>query len=269
MTTDTTVDRWLSGERLPQARARLIAFPHAGGAASAYRQWSTWAGPDMELRAVQYPGRAGRFTEPAHTRCEPLAHDIAARLQAFTDLPLVLFGHSMGALVAFEVAVELERTYGIRPAHLIVSGAPAPSVPSRTIAMRSDVPDATLVAAMRELGGSKEEVLADPELLPLILPVMRADLTIGENYRPRARTRIGAPVTVMSGADDSSATAADVQGWQEYTTGEFQQLSFPGDHFYLHADQARQVFGRVRDLVGQCAADGTRRPDRRWSEHTQ
>ncbi|MFD4631068.1 thioesterase II family protein [Streptomyces sp. NPDC058284] len=263
------MDRWLLGDRLPEARARLIAFPHAGGAAGAYRQWSLWAGPDMELHAVQYPGRAGRFREPAHTRCEPLAHDIAARLQAFTDLPLILFGHSMGALVAFEVAVELERTYGIRPAHLIVSGAPAPSVPSRTTGMRSDVSDDALVAAMRDLGGSKEEVLADPELLPLILSVMRADLAIGESYRPRARTRIGAPVTVMSGVDDAFATAGAVQEWREYTTGEFRHLSFPGAHFYLHDDQAPQVFGRVREVVERCAADGARRPDGRRSEHTQ
>ncbi|MFK4066958.1 thioesterase II family protein [Streptomyces sp. NPDC029674] len=269
MTTDATVDRWLLGDRLPHPRARLIAFPHAGGAAAAYRQWSTWAGPDMELHAVQYPGRAGRFREPAHTRCEPLALDTAARLQSFADLPLILFGHSMGALVAFEVAVELERTYGIRPAHLIVSGAPAPSVPSRTTEMRSDASDDALVRAMRELGGSKEEVLADPELLPLILSVMRADLTIGETYRPRARTCIAAPVTVMSGVDDDFATAAAVQGWQEYTTGEFRQESFPGAHFYLHADQARQVFDRVRELVERCAADGARQPGGRRSEHTR
>ncbi|MFI7322847.1 thioesterase II family protein [Streptomyces venezuelae] len=247
MNADPMVDRWLSGTRDPRARTRLIAFPHAGGACGAYRQWQAWTDPGLEVRAVRYPGRAGRFTEPPYTRCEPLARDIAACLQMVADLPLVLFGHSMGALVAFEVAVELERTYGIRPAHLIVSGAPAPHLPSVTPGMRSDAGDAELVEAMRALGGSSEDVLNEPDLVALLLPAMRADLAIGESYRPRARTRVAAPLTAMSGVDDGDATPDAVQEWQAYTEGTFRRRSFPGGHFYLHDEQARQVFDRVRE----------------------
>lgn len=244
-----TKDPWFLTPDPPDApEVTFVAFPHAGGSGSVYRGWQRWLGPSADLCAVQYPGHTGRFAEPLWYRCEALANAVASRLVARSDRPVVLFGHSMGSLVAFEVAVRLEQRYGISPAHLFVSGSPGPQFPPRTTVC-SRFSDEQLTAWLREMGGCEESVIVDQDLLGILLPVLRADLAVGETYRPWRGTGVSCPVTSLTGAGDSSVTPAENRAWRETTSGPFRQRIFPGGHFYLHDEAARDVVRFVRRTI--------------------
>src|SRR3954469_3637770 len=175
----------------PWATTRLICFPHAGGSAVAYRSWTP--SPAVEVHAVQYPGRADRIREPFVTDARQMAKLIVAALAPRQDRPMALFGHSMGALVAYETALLLE-AQGMPPVHLFVSGTRPPhfrgdrdEVSTRT--------DAGVIAALDELGGSDMEALRDPELRELVLPYIRADFKLVETYEQAPGSRLTVPVT--------------------------------------------------------------------------
>ena len=231
---------------LPAAtEAVVVAFPHAGGSGAAYRGWQRALGPRIALLAVTHPGHTGRFTEPLLETCEELADEVAPRLTARPGLPLVLFGHSMGSLVAFEVARRLEQRYGISPAHLFVSGSPGPGRPARATASYR-LPDDRLIGWLEEMGGCDEAIARDRELMAFLLPVLRADLRFGESYRPWTGSGVSCPVTALTGAQDPSVTPAENLAWQEATGAAFRQHIFPGGHFYLHEDAAHDVVATVR-----------------------
>ncbi|TQJ52597.1 alpha/beta fold hydrolase [Streptomyces sp. NBC_00080] len=245
-----SVGRWFLGGTEPDATARLFAFPHAGGAGGVYRSWQGRMSPRVHVRPVQYPGHMGRFGEPLITRCGPLAEAATAAVLPETDLPVTLFGHSMGALVAFAVAARLEHEHGVKPAHLIVSGAPAPHLPSRA-SVNATLPDGELIAWLREMGGSDPSVLADDELLGMLLPVLRADLAVGDTFRPYRGAPLSCPVTVLHGNGDALVDVAELDAWAEHTSGRTQRFALPGGHFYLHEESADAVVRRVLDVIDE------------------
>lgn len=242
--------RWFLGSARPDATARLFAFPHAGGAGGVYRLWQERMSPRVDVRPVQYPGHMGRFGEPLLTRCDELADGVTAAVLPETDVPVTLFGHSMGALVAFAVAVRLEHEHGVKPAHLIVSGAPAPHLPSRA-AVNATLSDDRLIAWLREVGGSDPAVLADDDLLGMLLPVLRADLSVGDTFRPYRGAPLSCPVTVLHGNADTLANTAELDAWAEHTSGRTRRSGFPGGHFYLHEESAEDVVRLLLDVTGQ------------------
>jgi surfactin synthase thioesterase subunit len=230
----------------PWASMRLICFPHAGGSAVFYRSWAKALTPAIEVHAVQYPGRADRIRDPFITDGRQLARLVAGALSPLLDRPVVLFGHSMGAVLAYEVARILENR-GNTPAHLFVSGA-RPAHQRGESDGNAGKDDDALVAEMVKLGGSDAEVLADPEMRELILPYVRNDFALVESYTYRPAEPLTTPVTAMVGDADPHVTAAQATGWGELTSGAFTINEFPGDHFYLVPQQAQVVSEILRQL---------------------
>jgi len=234
-----TTDRWLR----PVGTARegaptLVCVPHAGGAADYYRPLLRPLVPHANVRVVEYPGHGDRSDEAPLSSVEALAERIAARLDSCTASPVTLFGHSLGALVGYEVAVRL--TDRGRPPHaLVVSGhgvtrPPWPNVPR-------EIPDGVLLDQLRRYGGTDEVLLKRPELLRAQLPALRHDIRVARSYRHPPVQRLTCPVTALVGDADPYATAHAARGWAAFTTGRFELAVFPGGHFYLSSQRDQLV----------------------------
>jgi medium-chain acyl-[acyl-carrier-protein] hydrolase len=247
-------DLWIQRPRpRPGARLRLLLLAHAGGGASAYRGWADAFPEEVEVCPVQLPGRENRLRERPHDRVEPLVSELARALEPWRDLPYALFGHSTGALIGFELARHAARTGAPGPVHLFASGRRAPDVPSRQGDLHA-LPDAELIAELRELGGMPQALLDHPELMQLLLPVLRADLALTETYTPVPGATIAAPVTAYTGAADGKVAEEDARAWGRHTTAAFALRTFPGDHFYLFAERDRVIQSLTADLRPHVAA---------------
>jgi surfactin synthase thioesterase subunit len=216
----------------PDAPARLLCFPHAGGAAAAQHALSAAVAGPLEPLVVQYPGRHDRFTEPFAERTGQIVDAVLRELPPDpAGRPLALFGHSMGALVAFETARALQAR-GRPPAALFVSGRQGPSLPlpARWPGAPSDD---ELLAEMRLLAGTDEGLLADPMLLELVLPALRADYALLSAYVYRPGPRLLCPVVALTGDTDLRVPVAEVAAWERETERGFSTHVLPGGHFYL------------------------------------
>jgi len=233
-------------------RIQLVCLPHAGGSATFFAPLAREMPPSAEVLAVQYPGRQERRNEPAVEDISELADRIARALEhAGEDAPLVLFGHSMGALLAWEVARRLEARTATQPAGLIVSGRGAPSV-HRDVRLHHRS-DAELVADLRYLSGTAGDLLADPEMLRMVLPVLRSDYKAVDGYRYHPAALLRCPVSVFAGESDPWAPEKQCREWREEAAGPVAFRSFPGDHFYLSA-QWPQVARAVAETFAGAAA---------------
>ncbi|GAA3548217.1 alpha/beta fold hydrolase [Amycolatopsis ultiminotia] len=237
---ETGVSRWIrrfhpSGG----ARARLVCLPHAGGSATAYFPFSRAAAeavPDVEVVAVQYPGRQDRRGEPCFDDVGAMADAIADDLRRWADLPLALFGHSMGATVGYEVARRLE-VRGTPPLGLFASACRAPSVHRIEYVHQRD--DEGLIAALKELSGTDAGVFGDDELLRMVLPAVRGDYTAVETYRHRPGAEPSCPIQVLTGDRDPVTSLADAGAWHAHSTASTAVEVLPGGHFYLHEQLPR------------------------------
>ncbi|GGS36316.1 thioesterase II family protein [Actinokineospora fastidiosa] len=232
--------RQVTGPR--RAAARLVCFPHAGGTAAAFRGWGAHVPPDVEVLAVRYPGRQDRIAEPCVDTMEPLVAAVTAALP--TDLPLVLFGHSMGASVAHEVT----RALPVPPVLLAVSGRRPPHL----LRIRDVQGDSAIIADVKRLGEANAEVLDHPELRDLILPAIRADYHLVRTYEPGSLPPVAVPIVAHTAEDDPEAPVSDMRGWAELTTAEFDLTVWSGGHFYLAAHEAELVSmlcARLGELV--------------------
>ncbi|MQA07852.1 MAG: alpha/beta fold hydrolase [Pseudonocardiaceae bacterium] len=217
--------------RRPEARQRLFCFPHAGGAASTFRTWPDRLPGAVELVTAQYAGREDRMDVPMRDTMSGLVADIVEEMAPLADVPFALFGHSMGAAVAYEVALAL-RLRGMRqPTQLFVSAREAPDLArGGTVHLRDDD---GLCAELIRLGGTTEEVLAHREMRELILPMVRNDYRLIETYEPTAADALECPITVLRGDADPEVTSEEALAWRARTRGRFEVVVFPGDHFYL------------------------------------
>ncbi|WP_189213986.1 thioesterase II family protein [Actinokineospora fastidiosa] len=242
-----TTELWIRRfHRSPRARARLLALPHAGGGASYYFPLSRDLAPDIEVLAVQYPGRQDRRDEPCVETVEDLADLLVDIVEPWADLPLALFGHSMGASVAFEVAVRL-RECGVIPACLVASGRRAPSAPRDERVHQRD--DAGLLDEIRTLDGTQGPLLSDPEIVAMVLPAIRSDYRAAETYRFTPGTpRLDCPIHVLIGDSDPKVSRPEADRWAEHTTAACTVEEFPGGHFYL-ADHQAAVNARIAALI--------------------
>jgi surfactin synthase thioesterase subunit len=227
---DGTASGWLRRPaRRPNASLRLVCFPHAGGGASAYWQWPRLLPPEVEVLAVQYPGRQDRFADPFADSLVEMADPIASEVAALAG-PVALFGHSMGALVAFEVARRLRGAGPQAPRRLVVSAHPAPTRP-RTSKPAGDS-DEEVLAYLRELGGAGAGLLEDPDLRELTLPMVRNDLRMVRNYRYVRQPPLDCPISAVAGAQDRSCPAEHMREWGAQTSARFDLAVLAGDHFY-------------------------------------
>jgi pyochelin biosynthetic protein PchC len=240
--------RWIRPLNSGDHRAvHIVCFPHSGGSAGEFRSWRTLLPPDIALAAVQYPGRGDRFHEKPIADVRQMSAPIAAELLALATVPTVLFGHSMGALLAYEVALLLQDE-GLAPAHLFVSGSPAPSrAGGGTTHLASD---GVLWSTVCRLGGVEPAVEQDEELRELLLPTLRSDITASETYRPRPGRGLSCPVTCYHGLGDPLVRQAQLREWAAITTGPFVLRTRAGGHFHLRVDPP----ALVADLVGSAGS---------------
>ena len=242
-------ERWLAYRDVnPRARLRLFCFPYAGGGASAYRGWGAALPADVEVCPVQLPGRESRLREPAIDRPGPLIQALADALQAHLGLPFAFFGHSMGAMLSFELTRELRRRGGPLPLRLFVSGRRAPQVPAREEDIH-DLPEPEFLAKLRELNGTPEEVLQHAELMRLLIPVLRADFAVNETYVFRPEEPLDLGISAFGGMGDAEVSREDIVGWSEHARGAFRLRMLPGDHFFLHGARDLLTESVARDLA--------------------
>jgi medium-chain acyl-[acyl-carrier-protein] hydrolase len=241
----------------PNSRVRLFCFPHAGAGASVYRGWPGHVPDSIEICAMQPPGREGRLREEPLVRVEDMVEAAAIALRGHIDRPYALFGHSLGALVAFEVPRALVEQNLALPLHLFVSGQQAPHLPEREPPIGRLPHDSFVAEVRRRYDGIPSEVLNTPELMDLLVPTLRADMCASEEYRYVAGPALGCPVTAYSGSEDPDATESEVAAWREHTTAPFRHIVVPGTHFFLQSSRAA-LLADVSATVNASLTDGQR-----------
>ncbi|MCU1729673.1 alpha/beta fold hydrolase [Pseudomonas sp. 7P_10.2_Bac1] len=243
---------WLRGLREgAQARARLVCLPHAGGSASFFRPWLAHLPGDIDLLAVQYPGREERFNE-THIPClASLAEHIAHALLALPARLLLLFGHSMGAALAYAVGLRLEAA-GLGAAHVFVSAHPPPHRQPSSDLHRQD--DAALIADILRQDAEAAGLWANPQLRALFLPTLRSDYQAIETWRPARLAPLAAPIDVLLARDDAEVSLDQARAWADLTAHTPDIRLFDGDHFYLK-QQPRPVIHHLLQRTAYLQGD--------------
>jgi surfactin synthase thioesterase subunit len=247
-------DEWfVTRTQRPSAPVQLLCLPYAGAGAGAYAAWPAALGIDVELSALMLPGRERRYDEPAVIVPRLIAKAVAERI----DRPYALFGHSMGARLAFEVVRELTAAGEPLPCHLFVSGSPPPDEP-RSICGPYDglstVDDDELLARLAAGGGIPPEVLAEPELVALMLPTFRGDFTWLDSYVYRPIPSMAVPITALAATEDRAAPPDRAAGWRRLTTGAFTLHTVSGGHFFV-IDRLEEVAALVRTALRSTASN--------------
>lgn len=245
----------------PSARLRLICLPCAGGGASMYRDWAAHVPEDVELVATALPGREGRICEPALDSVDALATGLVEGLSGHLDRPFALFGHSMGSLVAFELARRLG-SMGVEPMHFFASGHKAPHLRTNRSPDRHALPDHEFIASVGRLNGIPTEILDDAEFMEMILPALRSDFRAAETYRFQAGAPLRCPVTAFGGLLDDEVIHQEIEAWSCHTSGPFRVQMFPGDHFFVESSRSR-LLGAIRaEIDGWTRGEVARPPVR-------
>ncbi|MER5651067.1 thioesterase domain-containing protein [Streptosporangium sp. NPDC002524] len=257
---------WLLRQRpLAEPRVRLVCFPHAGGdAPMSYRGWQDRLPADVELSAVCYPGRQNRVNERPIDRMEPLVDHVCRALVPLADRPLALFGHGMGAVVAYEVAVRLAGRHRISPAALLVSAYAAPHLCADD-ARRIPIGDRQLA---EQAAAADPALLRFPELMDLAMVALRADHDLLHAYRPASTPLVTAPVVGYRGTDDPRVSHGEMRAWSRVAGSGFELRTFPGDHFYPVDAEAALVADIVERLSGAGDIGQTFHEDSPTSSHS-
>lgn len=234
----SATNAWIFGARPnPQARFRLFCFPYAGGGASIFRSWLNGLPTEVEVLPVQLPGRENRLKEPLFDRFTSLIEALVAALQPYFTVPCAFFGHSMGALVSFELARQLRRQHGLLPVHLFASAYRAPQTPIVGPLLHT-LPEPALVKMLLQLNGTKREILENDELRQFLLPILRADFAVCETYQYVHEEPLACPITTFGGLQDTRVNRYELAAWHEQTSSRFTQRMLPGDHFFLQSTRA-------------------------------
>jgi surfactin synthase thioesterase subunit len=243
------IDRWLWRPRpIPRPRRRLVCFPYAGGGASAFRGWERTTDAETELCVVQLPGREGRRREPFHVHLPTLLEELSTSLPSgWWEAPYLLLGYSMGAVLAFELARHLRRRGLPGPERLLVAACKAPHLLARSKPIHQ-LPDEEFLARIRRFGGTPEAVLGNPDLLAMLLPVLRADFELLGSYRYQEERPQACPLVTYGGRRDPHASRAELAAWREHTAGEHVLRLFEGGHFFMHDARERVQATLARDL---------------------
>lgn len=245
--TKETASRWLTRHSLrANAALRLFCLPYAGGSSLAFRGWQEALPRGVDVCPIQLPGRGARLFDPLFTRLEPLVHSLGEELLPFLDRPFALFGHSMGARVAFELSRFLRNAHGPQPVVLFVSGGRAPDAPDGK--RDFELPDADFVAMLRRLDGTPTEILDNPEALQLLLPILRADFEVIQTYEYREEPPLSVRIKAFGGTRDSSTGADVILPWSRHTTGSFSLSMLPGGHFFIEESRAQLLMIIAHEL---------------------
>lgn len=245
----STSASWFSRSTGTTADVRLFYFPFAGGNAAAILPWQAELGGSIELQVAQLPGRGTRRLEAPICDWTELVTRLTGAVIELAERPFAFYGHSLGALMAFEVTRELRRRGLPGPRCLWASGAEGPQTRSIKQWM-CDLPDDELIAALHHYGGTPAELLADRELMDLLLPALRADFGLSEHYRYRAEASLELPIRIVRGDADPHVEGHRAAGWALETTVPVTEHVYPGDHFFIYPHRAAIARLVVEELVG-------------------
>jgi medium-chain acyl-[acyl-carrier-protein] hydrolase len=240
------------------ADLRLFCFPYAGAGPNVFRRWARLLPPSVDLCAVALPGRAARLDETPRDRLGPLADELVGVLLELPAKPFAFFGHSFGGLLCFEVARRLHRLAAPLPRQLFVSACPPPHLPPTGPEVHR-LPDRAFKERLRELGGTPVPVLECPELMDLLMPVLRADMAAFETHDHEPGPPLPVRLTVFGGASDRLADEETLDGWRRHTSERFTFRVFPGDHFFLHSAEEAVVATVAAELGEHARLDGRTR----------
>lgn len=212
---------------------RLFCFPYAGGGASVFRNWKNFLPQEIEAYALQAPGRETRFSEPPISEMQALVKLAAEAIKPYTDKPFALFGHSLGSTIAFETA-RLLQAEGIDPGLVIISGRQCPGAPSKRSPI-GHLPEKEFLKGLEGYNGTPKEVLQNKDLIELLLPMIRADFLLSENYQHHQPSDLlRCPILGLGSKQDFWLDPVYLERWSQFTSGTFESQWFEGDHFYLN-----------------------------------
>lgn len=249
----TDVDRWIVSGPPSSDRegARLFCLSYAGGGASVFRSWAD-ALPTLDVVALQLPGRENRIAEPPISDMSLAVGPLADAVAALDDRPFAIFGHSMGARIAFELTRELRRRGRPEPAALFVSACKAPHIPRVPTPPIATIPDRLFLGMLRRMNGTPPELIEDPEFMRSVLPTLRADFSIIDTYEYADEPALGMPIRAFGGTFDPDVREDDLLAWQVHTTADFRLRQLRGGHFIVRDCQAeitRAIAEDVEQLV--------------------
>ncbi|MEP7340684.1 MAG: alpha/beta fold hydrolase [Acidobacteriota bacterium] len=229
------------------SRLRLFCFPYAGAGASVFRAWAKDLPSEIEVVPVQLPGRESRVREAPFTQLAPLLATLAGNLAAQMEPPFAFFGHSMGALLCYELARRLRDEGKPAPVHLFISGRRALPIPDDEPPLHT-LDDQKLGEKLRAFNGTPEEIFQYPELLSFWLAILRADFAVCAGYAYAAATPLDCSISAFGGLDDAYVSRDEMAAWRSLTQGAFRLRMFPGDHFFLHSSRQLLLRAIVEDL---------------------
>jgi surfactin synthase thioesterase subunit len=245
----TSSNSWIGCSGLSRpACLRLFCFPYAGGGAAIFRAWADDLPQSIQVCPVQLPGRESRLQEPLFVRLEPLVAALSQAIRPYLSMPFAFWGHSLGALIGFELARTLAQQNAPGPIHLFVSGHSAPQIQSIGSSIHL-LPDPEFIAELERLNGTPAEVLQNAELMELLLPVLRADFAVNETYTYSAGEPLDCPISAFGGLQDTLTSRDKLEAWRHQTRGAFTLRMFPGDHFFLHNTRAALLHALAQDAA--------------------
>ena len=248
-------DVWIKRTRQdPQTCFRLFCFPYAGGGASIFRTWPERLPSDIEVHAIQLPGREDRLRETPFAKLSALIEALAHVLYPYLDFPFAFFGHSLGSLISFELTRWLRRQKAPCPIQLFVSGSRAPQIPNPDPPIHQ-LPDVEFIEELSRFNGTPKAVLANLELMEVFLPLLRADMRLYETYVYDHEAPLDCPISAFGGLEDEEVSREELAAWYDQTRSRFSMQMFPGDHFFLNGKESNgvlEVISRdIKKIIGK------------------
>jgi surfactin synthase thioesterase subunit len=238
----------------PQTGFRLFCFPYAGRGASIFRTWPERLSPDIEVCAIQLPGREDRLAETPVEKLSALVETLADVLYPCLNFPFAFSGHSLGALIFFELTRWLRRQKAPGPMQLFVSGCRAPQLPDPDPPIHQ-LPDVEFIEELGRFNGTPKAVLDNPELMEVFLPLLRSDIRLYETYVYEHEAALDCPITAFGGLDDEVFSREELEAWSEQTRSRFNIQMFPGDHFFLNGKEKNGLLEiiseDIRRIIGK------------------
>ena len=254
---------WLVRQRHKCPHLRLYCFPHAGGDAARFLPWQTAIGAEIEVCGVQLPGHGTRLIERACDSLPVLVDMLADVILSESAVPFAFFGHSLGGLLAFELARYCYSQGLPRPVHLFPSGCDAPRHPRQARHLHQ-LPADAFISELKDYNGTPPEVLINHEIMELLIPTLRAEFALAETYEYRASSPLEMPITVLAGKLDDQICSEQVTGWQKETTNKCRVMWFEGGHFFINENR-KAVLNFLREELAPYNVYGVRLGTRRCS----
>lgn len=231
-------NRWIAPLKTNKnAALRLFCLPYAGASSYIFRSWLNHLPNTIEICPIELPGRGRQIKSTPLKQIEPLVKAIALEILPYLDKPFAFFGHSMGGLVSFELARSIRRQYNLEPVHLFISGRRAPQTKDLKPAIHQ-LPEAEFLRELRQLNGTPEAVLDNHELRSLLMPILKADFAVLENYIYSDEAPLNCPISVFGGLQDKQVSLEQLEAWQAQTVNTFSLEMLPGNHFFINSSQS-------------------------------